>query len=601
MPTYLGRKSLKEAYNLRSLNSLDTKRSDTSPPKSVGIIGAGMAGLYAALLLQKANIPFHIFETNQRVGGRIYTYEFTPEPNQYFDAGAMRIPDTTTHKLVFNLIDYVNARLNASDKVVISNYTLSDDNNYVFMNGVKNSDGSMLTKGDVKSNPAVLGFPLPLQDRNKTADALLTELMQEFIDEFSLDFEKGFRKLVQYDDYSFRDYLIFVKCWNEDQINYLEIMTGPTNAFAIGFVDIVLDYAEFNTTSWKRIENGASRLPEALATLIGKEHISLGAQVNKITTTIDKVSLYINNDTTPQVFDAVIAAVPPSVLRMMDRPLWSQAKEHAIRSINFHPLWKIGLRFDSRFWEDINVTKGTPSDGGVSITDYPIRWVVYPSYGINDSGPGVLMCYNRDSDALKLITKSPAEQEKIALHNLALMYGDIVYSQFIESKAVSWALDASQGLAFFLPGQFKNLFYSAQQPEGNIYFAGEHLSINHAWIVGAIDGAYMACQQLLGDACKPLMPQDVALFPNPADFINLSNITAIGQSCDKPTPDSLPPYSSVSSASHLEPFWPLQLMALTVSATVETIKQGIVFTSDYLDMSNVLPAIGLDEFIPDAV
>lgn len=50
-----------------------------SPPLKVGIIGAGAAGLYSALLLQSLDIDFEILEADGRAGGRIYTHYFDPE------------------------------------------------------------------------------------------------------------------------------------------------------------------------------------------------------------------------------------------------------------------------------------------------------------------------------------------------------------------------------------------------------------------------------------------------------------------------------------------------------------------------------------------
>ena len=65
----------------------------------VGIIGAGIAGLYTAYILEFLDIPYEILEVSDRIGGRIYTHYFS-EPNEekpkhmYYDIGAMRFPDT---------------------------------------------------------------------------------------------------------------------------------------------------------------------------------------------------------------------------------------------------------------------------------------------------------------------------------------------------------------------------------------------------------------------------------------------------------------------------------------------------------------------------
>lgn len=58
-------------------------------PLKVGIVGAGAAGLYAAMLLDSLGIDYDIYEASNRIGGRIYTYRFSesadPADPAYYD------------------------------------------------------------------------------------------------------------------------------------------------------------------------------------------------------------------------------------------------------------------------------------------------------------------------------------------------------------------------------------------------------------------------------------------------------------------------------------------------------------------------------------
>ncbi|RWS21774.1 hypothetical protein B4U80_14104 [Leptotrombidium deliense] len=58
----------------------------------VGIVGAGLTGLYAALLLNALGINNEIIEASHRIGGRIYTYHFDSRDYNYVEMGAMRFP-----------------------------------------------------------------------------------------------------------------------------------------------------------------------------------------------------------------------------------------------------------------------------------------------------------------------------------------------------------------------------------------------------------------------------------------------------------------------------------------------------------------------------
>jgi threonine dehydrogenase-like Zn-dependent dehydrogenase len=74
------------------------KDPDVAPGDlTVGIVGAGISGLYTALILQSLGIKYEILEANpKRIGGRLYTHYFS-DPNaegneskhDYYDIGAM--------------------------------------------------------------------------------------------------------------------------------------------------------------------------------------------------------------------------------------------------------------------------------------------------------------------------------------------------------------------------------------------------------------------------------------------------------------------------------------------------------------------------------
>lgn len=73
------------------------------PKFHVGIIGAGMAGLYTAMILESLDISYQILEASDRIGGRVYTHRFSNDPGDYYDAGAMRFPDTPAMGRTFRL------------------------------------------------------------------------------------------------------------------------------------------------------------------------------------------------------------------------------------------------------------------------------------------------------------------------------------------------------------------------------------------------------------------------------------------------------------------------------------------------------------------
>jgi len=89
------------------------------PPSGarVAIIGAGVAGLRTAMLLDRFNIPYKIFEANDGPGGRLFTYRFPSEPttsppgqHDYYEVAAMRFPDNAVNKPTFDLFKELGFR-----------------------------------------------------------------------------------------------------------------------------------------------------------------------------------------------------------------------------------------------------------------------------------------------------------------------------------------------------------------------------------------------------------------------------------------------------------------------------------------------------------
>lgn len=519
-----GQPSVRAAYEAWLKQQTPLMGSDPDPSNqvtdptglSVGIVGGGMAGLYAALVLRSVGAHVHVFESHPtRVGGRVYTHRFTPEPNQYFEAGAMRLPDIPAQQPVFHLIDYLNEQVAPDARIATIPYVLYDDGgNRVYVNGRREQGGRTMTVAYADQHPAELGFPLPEPDRSKTASALLDEVLAPFHQLLEQDFERGFHELMQYDDFSLRAFLAQVAGWSEAKINYCEVMTSQTNQFQNSFTELVIETMDFSTAQWKTIADGMDRLPRACVEVLGPDNVTMGAEVYELEQRADgRVAIHHTAAAQPAVFDKVIAAVPPAVLRMWKTPQWPVPTEHAIRALHFEPLYKIGLRFRTRFWE--RVTQA-PSRGGQSISDIPSRWCVYPSYGIGDGGAGVLLLYSWMTDAAGWLPQSAGDRIRIALRDLQDFYpGEVdVRAEFLESFDVAWPLEWATGDAMFFPGQFRQLFNAARAPAGNVFFAGEHLSVHHTWIVGALDSALLACQQLLGNLdIEPLRPRELRGMP----------------------------------------------------------------------------------------
>ncbi|KAL6694214.1 hypothetical protein J3F84DRAFT_400685 [Trichoderma pleuroticola] len=447
----------------------------------VGIIGAGISGLYTALLLRREGHKVTIFEAADRVGGRIYTYRFTPQAKSediYFEAGAMRIPRSSLHSKVFDFVRYLNTHGFAGDKIELIPYILDHENNRSFFQN---------QKGALQDSKWAAEAGLPEAYCNKTPQQLLGSVVLPWLSILRKDFDAGFEKLLKYDEYSFRAYLRLVVGWPHEVIEFVELFCSQTNQYDLSFTEIILQNLDFDTKDWATVRDGMSRITQCAASLVGSKNIRLNSRVDRIINLDNgKVQLSAQglHQTYTATFDAVVVATPPSALHsIVDRPRWSFMKEQSIRGAHYEPLYKIGLHFRTRFWER---SSANPCFGGQSTTDLRFRWIVYPSNDLGSNGSGVLLLYSWMSDAAKWTGLSRAERIKICLHDLSKYFADEleidVYEQFIEAFDITWSAESCGGDAMFLPGQFSRFFEVAKKPEGNIHFAGEHLSKHHTWV-----------------------------------------------------------------------------------------------------------------------
>lgn len=257
-----------------------------------------------------------------------------------------------------------------------------------------------------------------------------------------------------------------------------------------------------------------SRLPQAAAKLIDLHNILLNVKVDRLTNLPDgRVRLSASNSTCKPLphafdFDKVVLAIPPAAVNsIVEKPRWSFLKEQFLRGAHYEPLYKIGIHFKSRFWE---TAEKAPCFGGQSTTDLRFRWIVFPSNGMGSSGGGVLLLYCWMSDALKWIGLPRERRIQICLHDLSKYFADVpgvdVYEQFLDAYDICWTATEATGDAMFLPGQFSRYFQVASEREGNIFFAGEHLSRHHTWIAGALESSHHSTAAMLDTQIEDLQP-----------------------------------------------------------------------------------------------
>lgn len=443
-------------------------------PKNIIIIGAGMAGLVAASLLKKTGHKVTILEANNRIGGRVYTLRAPFSKNLFFNAGAMRIPDM--HYLTFEYIKKFNLPTN-----LFINRTPAD---LLYANGIK-------TRLNVfESNPSVLKFPVAPHERGKSSEELLLSVIQPIINFINQDPEKNWPLIEkQYRSLSFGAFLS--SYFSIGAIDMIGILLDLQAFMGMTFVEVLREFIILTSAkAFYEITGGMDRLPLAFLPQL-TENIVFNQKMIKISQYQNSVTIHSKHQLTAEnlriTADLAIVTIPFSTLRFVKFEPYdsiSYYKRAAIRELNYMASTKIGIEFKSRFWEKEG------QKGGKSITDLPIRFTYYPSHGIGTPGPAVIIAsYIWADEALTLESLPEKEQIQYALMNLSEIYGPQVYSEFVSGTSFSWSKNPYSCGAFtsFEPGQDLELYPYISTPEGRVHFAGEHTSLTHGWIQGAIE------------------------------------------------------------------------------------------------------------------
>jgi len=179
-----------------------------------------------------------------------------------------------------------------------------------------------------------------------------------------------------------------------------------------------------------------------------------------------------------------ICTIPLPVLSNIDHNFASDASR-TIDSVVYMSTGKIGLQFKRRFWEEDEGIYG-----GITHTNSQLTQIFYPSYDYL-GGRGILIgYYNFNEKAVATGKLSYPAREKLALDEGSLIHPQY-RKEFETSFAVSWHKTKYSlgGWALYSAEERKTLYSALLVPDGQVYFAGEHLSYLNAWMAGALESA----------------------------------------------------------------------------------------------------------------
>jgi monoamine oxidase len=460
---------------------------------SVVILGAGLAGMTAALELRKVGYKVQILEFNSRAGGRNWTIRggdsFTElggfkqkcefEQGLYINPGPWRIP--YHHRA---LLDYCR-RLNVALEPFIQL------NHNAYLHAARAFDGKPQRIRSVKADfqGQVSELLAKVAQQGKLDEAVTKEdqeiLLQSLRAWGALD--RDYKYNANLGSAEFRGY-------NRDPGGGLTADPLPSDPISLSEIlrsrlwRYLQSFARYNfqTTMFQPV-GGMDAIGKAFAREVG-DLIHYNARVTQIQqngsgVTVSYVDAAKSSPVQQVTADWCVCTIPLSILSQLPVDV-SEPMKNAIDAVPYADSVKIGLQFKRRFWEEDEAIYG-----GISFTDLPIRQIAYPNYGFNRSGRGILLgaYLYEGANAYEFTAMTPAERVASAVE-----FGTVIHpqykSEFETGVAVAWhRVPFTLGCAGEWSDDARAQHYrNLCQIDGRIVLAGEHASDLPAWQEGAI-------------------------------------------------------------------------------------------------------------------
>ena len=441
--------------------------ASANQPTSVLILGAGLSGLYTALLLEEKGLSVTILEARDRIGGRVHTLNDIPGKPE---AGGQSLSEK--YQRLLALAERLQVPVESSiglDKEML----LSVRGQTVLPKDWTSASANHLTLNERNLLPPLL-LTHYLRKKNPLEDA--TAWTKPQYADLDIPLDKYLRS-----QGASTEALRLIDCSPGSLVNNL----ATTSAL----------YALRNDQRGKipskqqlHIQDGNSRLPEKMAAAL-KSPVQLNKVVEAIHSLDNSVEVHCADGSTFRA-DYVVVTLPFSVLRDVEiTPRLPALQSEAINTLNYTAVTQIRFTVREPFWEK----DGYP----------PMMWTdtaLESIFPVRDRQNNVqsFVCWVSGNRAKKLDRMSSTELEQFVRSQLKQIRPGIEENMSIV-KVVSWGRDPYSRGAYshFAPGQIRRFQKIMAQPWQRIHFAGEHTAISSPGMESALESAERVTQEIL--------------------------------------------------------------------------------------------------------
>lgn len=440
---------------------------------NVIIIGAGLSGLQAALILEHSGLKVTVLEGSNRIGGRLYTLDDVPGKPE---GGGNTIGSiygrtiATANRLGIELLEStptpgsepIRELLDIQQQRVLPTDWLQSELNPFKGNEKVRSPAAMLWS-QIGANPL----------------RRFGEWREPWMQHWDIAVDDFLRHKGITDD-------ALALMGANNSYGTTLANTSLLNLYRIMSTSALTADAPRKSYS---VAGGNQRLPEAMAASLHSEVI-LNRQVRAIAQSSDKITVTCENGET---FEAkhVIAAVPFSALRHVAiSPSLPELQQRSISNLAYAEVYQIHMVVEKPFWQGSGYLPNAWSDGPLGR--------IFASDPANTGAITNMVSWVTGAAALALDKLTQDEVSELTLREIARIMPESKGAIRI-AKQVSWQKSQLAGgsWAAWAPGQISAFARSMAQPAGNLHFAGEHTAVSMPGMEGALESGERAAMEIL--------------------------------------------------------------------------------------------------------
>jgi len=442
------------------------------PKYKIAIVGAGMAGLSAGYHLQRKGIQATLFEGDKRAGGRIKSARIFDDGRLNTEIGAEFID--TGHADMMWFVREMDLEANLMD---VDTDTFGQRDAFYF-------DNRHYTLRDVLAEFKAV-YPQIQTDQAKM---------------------EGRRAAAAFDRMPMAEYIdrLAVSPWIKKMLHAAYIgenglETGEqSGAILLDIFAIRNDqfYPFGDSDERFKITGGNEQLPQRLAKKlepqIRHEHrlTALRENHNKSIT----LTFSVNGADKEETFDAVIMALPFTVLREVDIRMDLPAlKQRVIRELGYGTNTKFILETRNRPWREHNYR-------GYLFNEQISNGWDSAQLQNNNAGPGAYTCFFGGRRGKAAVRGTEQAQLEYALPALEGAFPGAKASLTGKMELAAWPANpfVKASYSCFMPGQITDFGGAAIAPVRCLYFAGEHCSADYwGFMNGAAETGRLAAEKVL--------------------------------------------------------------------------------------------------------